>query len=85
MSFARLDKDTLVFQCDRCDETLTYKSGNFAECWKLALEDDWFTLKPAGYAWQHFCSVCRPAAEVEAKDRAEREQQRDRIRTQNGA
>jgi hypothetical protein len=80
MSYERPDKDTIVFQCDRCltVEPLTSDGsgplGTFPECWRRMQAEGWISLKHT--QWSEYCPKCAPFARAAARLKKEREQQR---------
>lgn len=86
MAFERPAENRLVFYCEACDETKDFESDDgqpsFAESWKECQEDGWFTYRPAGQNWEHYCAGCADLAreDIEVKKRRDRERQRIRER-----
>lgn len=78
MALDRPDKETFVFQCDRCPETLEFNAdeghpvADTAACIRLAKEAGWSAKKVVGYDWEHYCPDCTKLPEDEKIPLAEK-------------
>lgn len=87
MAFERPDDMRLVFYCEACEETKEFfdedSPPSFADSWKECESDGWFTHRPPGQPWEHYCGGCADLAkeDIEAKRRNDRE--RERIKQRN--
>jgi hypothetical protein len=47
----------LVFECDRCHDTLESNDSDFGIAWSMAKREGW-TVKKVFNEWQHTCPNC---------------------------
>lgn len=78
MAFDKPDKDTFVFQCDRCPDILELTAdeghpvADTVACLRFAKEVGWSAKKVPGYGWEQYCPDCSKLPEDEKIPRAEK-------------
>ena len=50
-------RDTIIFECDRCAEIFDAERDEFNEAWTAAKHEGW-TARKIGPDWVHACPRC---------------------------